>query len=173
MFLPQKTQTYESSHAELRVVLIEGKVLLCFPFNQLLTLECVHQTLHVSEAHKAPTPCSGKLMSRVAVEVWNHIPKGNLPHCRWVLAGYQPCPGCAEFPLYSHLPSGSIQVGLSSSVCGPAANQAMCVSSLKTTSEPLVVCLQSSCIFGRLASVQTLFHQFSWNNQDTDLHTQT
>lgn len=42
MFLSQKTQTCESSHAELRVVLIGGEVLLCFLFG-FLTLECVYQ----------------------------------------------------------------------------------------------------------------------------------
>lgn len=82
MFLPQKTQTYQSGHAELGVILIERKVLLCLLFNQLLTLECVCQTPHVSVDHTGHTTCSGKLASMEAVEVWKHIPKGNLLHCR-------------------------------------------------------------------------------------------
>lgn len=146
MFLSQETQTYESSHTELRVVLIEREVLLCFLFSQLLALECIKPyvwlwlTRHTQGA-------LAMLMSRVAVEIWNHIPKGNLLH--WVLASCKMCRGSSPFPS-----SHRFQVGLSSNACGLTANQAM--SSLKNTSKPVTVCLQSSCLFGMLAIVLNL-----------------
>lgn len=86
----------------------------------------------------------------------------------WVPASRKICRGSSLFPS-----SHSFQVGWSSNACGPAANHAMCVSSLKNTSKPVIVCLQSSCIFGMLTSVLDLIPPALSEQPVTDLHTQT